>query len=138
MQIFKHGLYFSQETNGATTKREAEQIENAFKFLLQQQQRIVIFALNTGLRKSDILPPHWEDIKYADNIIHLYIRKTNKYANMPCTQMLLDFIEKTPKENRHGAIFINPLTKRPPKEIKRAWNIAKQKANIENLRFHDL
>lgn len=100
---------------------------------------IVIFALNTGLRKSDILPLKWEEIKsYNDKIIHLYVRKTNKYMDMPCTNMLYEFLERTPKENRHGALFINPLTKQPPKEIKRAWNTAKRKAGIENFRFHDL
>ena len=58
--------------------------------------------------------------------------------DMPCTQMLYDYIERTPKGNRKGTVFINPLTKRPPKEIKRAWNTAKKKAGIENFRFHDL
>ncbi len=100
---------------------------------------IIIFALNTGLRKSDILPLMWEDIKsYDDKVIHLYIRKSNKYVDMPCTKMLLNFIERTPKGDRHGSIFINPLTKKQPKEIKRAWNTAKRKAGIENFRFHDL
>ncbi len=100
---------------------------------------IIIFALNTGLRKSDILPLLWEDIRsYDDKVIHLYVRKTNKYVDMPCTKMLYEFIECTPKDKRHGAIFINPLTKQFPKDIKRAWNTAKKKAGIENLRFHDL
>lgn len=100
---------------------------------------IIIFALNTGIRKSDILPLMWEDIKsYNDKVIHLYIRKSNKSVDMPCTKMLLNFIERTPKEDRHGAMFINPLTKQQPKEIKRAWKVAKKKAGIENFRFHDL
>lgn len=100
---------------------------------------IIIFALNTGLRKSDILPLMWEDIKsYNDKVMHLYIRKSNKYIDMPCTKMLYDFIERTPIENRLGAIFINPLTKRQVKEIKRAWNTAKRKAGIKNFRFLDL
>ncbi len=100
---------------------------------------IIIFALNTGLRKSDILPLRWEDIKsYNDKVMHLYIRKSNKNVDMPCTQMLYNFIERTPKEERKGAIFINPITKQPPKDIKRAWNTAKRKACIKNFRFHDL
>ena len=100
---------------------------------------IILFALNTGIRKSDILPLMWEDIKsYNDKVIHLYIRKSNKSVDMPCTKMLLNFIERTPKEDRHGAMFINPLTKQQPKEIKRAWKVAKKKAGIENFRFHDL
>lgn len=100
---------------------------------------IIIFALNTGLRKSDILPLKWEDIQsYNDKVIHLYVRKTNKYVDMPCTNMLYEFLERTPKGNRHGALFINPITKKAPKEIKRAWNTAKSKAGIKNFRFHDL
>ena len=52
--------------------------------------------------------------------------------------MLHEFLERTPKDKQKGAIFINPITKKPPKEIKRAWNTAKKKAGIKNLRFHDL
>ncbi len=100
---------------------------------------VIIFALNTGLRLSDILPLKWKEIKsYNDKIIHLYVRKTNKYMDMPCTQMLYDYIERTPKENRKGNVFINPRTKRPPKTIRRAWKTAKEKAGIKNFRFHDL
>lgn len=100
---------------------------------------IIIFALNTGLRKADILSLMWEDIKsYNDKVMHLYIGKSNKCIDMPCTKMLYDFLERTPIEDRHGAIFINPLTKRQVKEIKRAWKTAKRKAGIENFRFHDI
>lgn len=102
---------------------------------------IIIFALNTGLRKSDILDLDWEDINIkinGDNTMHLYINKPNKNADFPCTKTLYNFLARTPQENRHGAIFINPLTKRRPKEIKRAWKTAKRKAEIENFRFHDI
>jgi integrase len=52
--------------------------------------------------------------------------------------MLYSFLERTPKHLRHGALFINPLTKKAPKDIKKAWNTAKRKACLENFRFHDL
>ena len=116
-----------------STEKDTEAVKGTYL------EGIIIFALNTGLRKSDILPLLWEDIRsYDDKVIHLYVRKTNKYVDMPCTKMLYEFIECTPKDKRHGAIFINPLTKQFPKDIKRAWNTAKKKAGIENLRFHDL
>lgn len=64
--------------------------------------------------------------------------KPNKNADFPCIKTLYNYLARTPQENRHGAIFINPLTKRRPKEIKRAWKTAKRKARIENFRFHDI
>ena len=99
---------------------------------------IVIVALNTGLRRQNILDLTWEQIDLNGRIIEITENKANKHILKPINDQLLAYFNTFPFEQRKGYVFINPLTKQKCKEIKRAWRTVKEKANIENFRFHDL
>lgn len=99
---------------------------------------IVIVALNTGLRRQNILDLTWEQIDLNGRVIEITENKSNKHIQKPINDELLAYFKTFPKEVRKGYVFINPLTGKKCKEIKRAWRTVKEKANIENFRFHDL
>ena len=95
-------------------------------------------ALNTGLRKSNILELRWEQINFDFNFIEILENKGNKHLLIPLNEKLIQFFNNKPEAERKGYIFINPETGLPYKDIKKAWSTALKKARIENFRFHDL
>lgn len=97
-----------------------------------------LLALNTGLRKSNILELRWEQINFDFNFIEILENKGNKHLLIPLNEKLIQFFNNKPEAERKGYIFINPDTGLPYKDIKKAWSTALEKANIENFRFHDL
>lgn len=99
---------------------------------------IVIVALNTGLRKANVLELKWEQINFDFNFIEVLENKGNKHIMLPINKALMELFNKTPESNRVGYLFVNPETGKPYKDIKRAWSTALKEANIENFRFHDL
>ena len=112
--------------------------ERLFKVLPEYLKGIVIVALNTGLRKSNILELRWEQINFDFNFIEVLENKGNKHLLIPLNEKLIQFFSNKPDVERKGYIFINPETGLPYKDIKKAWSTALEKANIENFRFHDL
>lgn len=109
-----------------------------FQVLPNYLKGIVIVALNTGLRKSNILELKWEQINFDFKFIEVLENKGNKHILLPLNDTLFDLFMATPEANRTGYIFINPETGLPYKDIKKAWTTALKTANIENFRFHDL
>ena len=99
---------------------------------------IVIVALNTALRRQNILDLTWEQIDLRNRVIEITENKANKHILKPINDTLYAYFTSIPKEKRIGYVFINYYTGRKCKEIKRAWKTVKQKANITNFRFHDL
>lgn len=112
--------------------------ERLFKVLPEYLKGIVIVALNTGLRKSNILELRWEQINFDFNFIEILENKGNKHLLIPLNEKLIQFFDNKPEAERKGYIFINPDTGLPYKDIKKAWSTALEKAKIENFRFHDL
>ena len=99
---------------------------------------IVIVALNTALRRQNILDLRWEQINLDGRIIEITENKSNKHIKKPINDVLYNYFQQIPPYKRVGYVFINPITGQKCKEIKRAWHNALKKADIVNFRFHDL
>lgn len=115
-----------------------EEEERLLKVLPDYLRKIVIVALNTGLRKSNILQLKWEQINFDFNFIEILENKGNKHIVLPLNDCLSKLFKEVPENKRIGYVFINPETGAPYKDIKRAWKTALKEAKIENFRFHDL
>lgn len=95
---------------------------------------IVTIALQTGMRRGEILNLKWTDIK--DGYIQLLETKSGNSRNIPTSTTLLKALKSIPKVSEY--VFINPKTNKPYTDIKKSWHKVLDKANIENFRFHDL
>lgn len=115
-----------------------EEEERLMKVVPDYLKDIIIIALNTGLRKTNILELKWEQINFDFNFIEVLENKGNKHIMLPINETLLQLFSKTPEADRVGYVFVNPETKTCYKDIKKAWTTALKQAKIENFRFHDL
>ncbi|MCD7779645.1 MAG: tyrosine-type recombinase/integrase [Candidatus Gastranaerophilales bacterium] len=109
-----------------------------FKTLPDYLKNIVITALNTGLRKSNILNLKWEQIDFEFQFLEVLENKGNKHIKLPLNNTLLKLFEEMYKNKSSEYVFINPKTSLPYTDIKKAWTTALKEAKIENFRFHDL
>jgi len=109
-----------------------------FEFLPEHLKPIVICALQTGLRKSNILNLRWELVDLEFKFIEILAQnnKGHKIIKIPISDKLLKVLESLPKINEY--VFANPITGLPYKDISEGFNNALDKAKIENFRFHDL
>lgn len=97
---------------------------------------IVITALQTGMRKGEILNLKWSNIDFLQGFIELLETKTNKSRKIPISSTLKETLKNIARNSEY--VFINPQTGLPYADIKKSFHTVLKKAKIENFRFHDL
>ena len=107
--------------------------------LSESLKPIVICALTTGLRLSNILNLRWESIDIEQNFIEILKQenKGHKQIRLPIAPKFKIELEKIGIK-KEGYVFINPATGEQYKTIKTGFKGALRRAGIKNFRFHDL
>lgn len=102
----------------------------------QHLQRIIRCALDTGMRRGEILGQRWEDIDFDNHLLHVSRSKTPEGESriVPLTtrlyEMLLSF-----RQDR-GIVFTYEGS--PIKIVKTAWAASLRRSGLRHFRFHDL
>jgi site-specific recombinase XerD len=102
-------------------------------------KRLLIVALNTGMRKSEILSLKWSDIKFEGGYITVRAEnsKSKKGRNVPMNAAVLEVFRKIPKRSRIY-VFFNKETGKHVKDFRTSFLRACRKAEIKKMRIHDL
>lgn len=103
---------------------------------------VVVLALSTGMRHGEIMNLRWSDVDLVKGRVILQDTKNGDRRNVPLTGYAYQQIEKRSKIRRTDTDLLFPNTlqgdRARPYEIRKSWNAALKKAQIENFRFHDL
>lgn len=99
---------------------------------------IIITALNTGMRKNEILTLTWNCVDLKLQIIHVVKTKSGKNREIPLNKGLLRLLEELKNLKKPEFVFPNPKTNKPFRSIRHSFENACRRANIHDLRFHDL
>ena len=97
---------------------------------------IVTSALQSAMRKGEILYLKWSYINFDFGFIELLETKSGKSRQIPISKKLLEVLNSLPRISEY--VFVNPKTMKPYVDIKKAWQAVLKDAKIENFRFHDL
>jgi integrase len=93
---------------------------------------LVRFAVETGMRRGELLRARWQDVDVKAGTLHIPTTKNGHPRTIPLTpgafRVLVD-LQPTDRE------FIFPTT---PSAVKQAWRRLARRAQIRGLRFHDL
>lgn len=127
-----------KEDNHKIRYLTADEETRLFKELPEHLKPIVICALQTGLRKSNILKLRWELVDLEFRFIEVLAQqnKGHKIIKIPISDKLLETLESLPRNSEY--VFANPDTGKPYRDISEGFKNACDRANIENFRFHDL
>ena len=81
----------------------------------------------------------WSQLNFDTREIEILENKGNKHIILPMTDILFENLSNLPKLNDEY-VFVNPNANDIYSEpvFRRLWNDIKEKAGVENLRFHDL
>ena len=99
-------------------------------------REMVIAALDTGMRRGEILNQLWEDVDFDRRLLFVTKSKTpeGESREIPLTQRLYSLL--VARRLASGIIF--SFRDHSIFSIKTAWKTALQKAGLRPIRFHDL
>ncbi len=97
---------------------------------------LVIAALDTGMRRGELLSERWEHIDFSRRLLFVTHSKTagGEAREIPLTTRLFELLSAAPQ--KEGLVFL--FKGRPLHRIKTAWAAAIRRAGIRYYRFHDL
>ena len=93
---------------------------------------IIRFAIETGMRRGEILAAQWAAIDWERRTLHIPVTKTGKPRTIPLSPAAMTILE----EQRHMNLTRPfPLTM---ESFKLAWKRLIKRSGINDLHFHDL
>jgi len=110
--------------------------ERLLPLLPEYLRRIVIAALDTGMRRGELLRQRWEDIDLARKLLAVTKSKTaeGEAREIPLTTRLFHLLAEKPQAE--GVVFTyNGL---PLSWIRKGWLAGLKRAGLRHFRFHDL
>ena len=110
--------------------------EERIVFAASQQRNsnilpIVQFAIETGMRRSEILRICWNDVSLEKGFVSLFDTKNGEDRQVPLTRHCIELLAGLPRND----IRVFPVSSTC---LRLAWSRLRSKAGICDLRFHDL
>lgn len=98
---------------------------------------LVLMAMTTGMRKSELIGLRWCDVDFDKNLAFLGDTKNGEQRFCPIPVFVMDEL-KPFRQVGNGLLFPSELKPDKPFEFKKHWIKALKAGGIENFRWHDL
>ena len=97
---------------------------------------VIIMALQTGMRKGEILSLKWSCVNFDEKYVDVLETKSGKPRKIPMSDKLYKALKEQTQVNEY--VFINPLTKNRHGNVNDVFPEFLKKAEIKSFCFHDL
>lgn len=136
--VLKVKLYSEKDTltERVLTKEEEKRLLNTSTDHLRS---ILILALNTGMRRGEVLNLEWKQVDFENRRIRVEKTKSGKIRFIPINDILFhELISLKSKNGQRPFVLFNPETGKPYVDVMTSFRAACKRAEVEGLRFHDL
>ena len=128
-------IHVPSGANPKRTRIPPEKLLRLFKALSKSKHRylphIVTLALETGMRRGEIISLRWEQYSRDEGFVSLDETKNGHGRHVPLTRRAIEALEHGESQNER----IFPVT---ANSIRLAWERMKKENKIDGIRFHDL
>ncbi len=98
--------------------------------------QIVLFALHTGMRRSEIFNLQWFDVDMVRETAHVRQSKNGKARAVPMNETVKGMLQRLPKTSEY--VFPSPKTGGRVMDVGRQFERAVKETGLISFRFHDL
>jgi len=134
------------EPNAKERILTAEEMKRLLNVASPEVRPVLIIALNTGMRRGEILGLRWRDVDFVKGFILIENSKSGRSRKIPMNGLVFETLRAMNRDREF--VFENPETRTNIKDVKTAFKGACRRAKkdpkdendkgIEGVRFHDL
>ncbi len=114
-----------------------EEVQRLLTFCASHIKPIVVTAVNTGMRKSEILNLRWSEVDFKNRKIMVTNTKNNESRVIPINRTLFQELLMIPRKDGSDYVFAAGNGS-PFGDVKKGFCSAVKKAGIKDFCFHDL
>ncbi len=96
-----------------------------------------MIALNTGLRKREILQLRWKEVYFEKRKITVSVTKTNEIRIVPMNDTIYRELKEMSRNTDSDYLFCNKKDD-PFGNVRKSFDRALKLTGIKDFRFHDL
>ncbi len=101
-------------------------------------QFIVPMLILTGARKREVLDAKWQDFDFTRRIWRIPMSKSGKARHVPLSDGAMTLLAAMARKPGCDWAFANSDTGKPYVSVFCAWDNARKKAGLADVRLHDL
>jgi integrase len=131
-------LTLHREPKGRDRYLEREQFVRFMRELPEQWRPVVVFAVATGLRMSNVVGLRWDDVNLVEGSLTIKGDRTKNGDDLcvPLNELSRAVVER--EAGKHN-VFVFSHRGRPMGKARGSWwKAALKRAGIEDFKFHDL
>lgn len=120
-----------REDNQRTRFLTEEEIKRLYLEATPKVAEFLTLALNTGMRRSNLLNLQWEDIDFKNGVIHVLKTKSGKGYEIPINNDIRRLLEPKFHSNRTGKVLDSV-------NFRKDFEAVVKKSGIADFKLHDL
>ncbi len=101
-------------------------------------RQVVTLALNTGMRRGEILNLKWENVNLRECYLEILEQKNGERSTIPLNATAAEVLQKIPRRLDSEYVFTGKVAGEPFWDLKRQFEKAVTTAKLQNVTFHIL
>jgi integrase len=98
-------------------------------------KQLIILAIETTMRRGELLGLRWEHVYLANRIAHLPLTKNGESRDVPLSRRATDTLTALLEHRRPGDELVFPMS---ANSVRLAFERLRARAKMRDLHFHDL
>jgi len=129
-----------RENNQRVRYLERHEAERLIKAATEPLKSIIVIALNTGMRRGEILNLKWKDVDFHGKVITLWDTKNREKRYIPMNSTVWNVLFNIEKNPQSEYVFpgASPSGHLGESYISHLFEATVKKAGLTDFRFHDL
>jgi integrase len=99
---------------------------------------LVLMAITTGARRSELLGLTWRDVDLERAMAHVHTSKNGEARALPLLPAVLAELARFASEHPQELVFRSRAGRTEPARFDSSWHSALERAGVKRFRFHDL
>jgi integrase len=98
-------------------------------------KQLVVLAIETGMRRGELLGLRWEHVHFAKRIVHLPLTKNGESRDVPLSWRATDTLTALSKRKQPNIDLVFPMS---GNSVRLAFEHLRLRAKMSDFHFHDL